>query len=37
MNFEIISKISNIETIAISNSIKDIDRIKREYGTGRGN
>lgn len=35
MNFEIISEISNIETIAIGYSIQEIDRIKRKYGSGR--
>jgi hypothetical protein len=35
MNFEIISEISNIETIAIGNSIKNIDQLNRKYGSGR--
>jgi len=35
MNFEIISPITNVETIAIENGIRDIRRIRRMYGKGR--
>lgn len=34
MNFEIISKITNIETIATGNSIREISRLRKTYGTG---
>jgi len=33
--FEVISKISNIETIAIGNAITDIARLHKIYGKGR--
>ncbi len=35
MNFEIIGLITNIEPIAIGNSIRDISRLRRNYGQGR--
>lgn len=35
MNFEIISDITNIETIAIGNSIREIERLRKIYGSGR--
>ena len=35
MNFEIISQITNIEIIAVENSIRDISRLRRMYGKGR--
>jgi hypothetical protein len=35
MNFEIISKITDIETIAVGSSIDDIARLRRMYGKGR--
>jgi hypothetical protein len=36
MNFEIISGISsNIETIAVGTSIKEIGKLRRIYGKGR--
>ena len=35
MNFEIISLITNIETIAIENGIRDVRRLRRMYGKGR--
>jgi hypothetical protein len=35
MNFEIISEITNIETIAVSNSIRDLARLNETYGKGR--
>ena len=35
MNFEIIGKIENIETIAIGGKIRDIMRFTKQYGPGR--
>ena len=35
MHFEIISKITHIEIIAVGNSIRDIKRLRKEYGHGR--
>jgi hypothetical protein len=35
MNFEIISKIVHIETIAIGGKIGDIMRLRKQYGSGR--
>lgn len=35
MNFEIISDISNIETIATARAIKEIKRLRKIYGSGR--
>ncbi len=35
MYFEIIEKITDIETIAVGSSIRDIDRLRRQYGRGR--
>ena len=35
MHFEIISEISDIETIAASKRIRDIVRLRRRYGRGR--
>lgn len=35
MNFEIISDIMNIENIAIGNSIREINRLRKYYGNGR--
>ncbi|MBD3385387.1 hypothetical protein GF407_10735 [candidate division KSB1 bacterium] len=35
MNFEITSDITNIEKIAIGNTIREIDRLRRTYGKGR--
>ena len=34
MDFEIIGRISNIETIAVGRAIRDLRRLQREYGTG---
>ncbi len=33
--FEIISNITEIETIAVGNAIREINRLKRNYGSGR--
>jgi hypothetical protein len=35
MWFEIIGKISNIQTIAIGNSIRELNRLKKIHGKGR--
>ena len=36
MYFEIIGEIGEIETIAIGGRIRDIMRIQKQYGKGRG-
>ena len=35
MSFEIVGDIINVETIAIGNSIREIKRLQKVYGTGR--
>ena len=35
MNFEIISEITDIEPIAVGNSIRDLSRLRKLYGKGR--
>ena len=35
MYFEISGEISDIETIALDKSIREIKRLKKTYGTGR--
>jgi len=35
MNFEIISEITEIETIAVGSSIRDVKRLRKQYGKGR--
>jgi hypothetical protein len=35
MNFEIIGDITEVETIAIGGSIRDIARLRKMYGKGR--
>ncbi len=35
MKFEIIGDITDIEVIAIGNSIRDLERLRRTYGQGR--
>jgi len=35
MYFEIIGEIGNIETIAVGKSIRDIARLRKQYGPGR--
>lgn len=35
MNFEIVSEISDIGTIAIGSRIRDVSRLRRTYGKGR--
>jgi len=35
MTFEIIDKIINVETIAVGNKIREIARLREEFGEGR--
>lgn len=35
MNFEVIGKIENIETIAVGGRIRDIMRLQKQYGFGK--
>ena len=35
MSFEIIGTIENIETIAIGRQIREIRRLRKQYGSGR--
>ena len=35
IDFKLVSKITNIESIAIGNSIRDLARLNRTYGKGR--
>ena len=35
MNFEIIEEITNIETIAVGSSIREVARLRKVYGAGR--
>ena len=35
MNFEIISEITDIEPIAVSNDIRDTKRLRKAYGKGK--
>jgi hypothetical protein len=35
MNFEIIGEITDVETIAVGNKIREIARWRRTYGEGR--
>jgi hypothetical protein len=35
MNFDIIGEITGIETIAVGIKIRDIDRLRKQYGKGR--
>ena len=35
MHFEIIGEIENIEIIAIGGNIRDIMRLRKQYGSGR--
>lgn len=34
-SFKIISEITNIETIAAGTSIREIERLRKQYGSGR--
>ncbi|HET7480747.1 MAG TPA: hypothetical protein VFJ72_14675 [Rubrobacteraceae bacterium] len=35
MSFEVVGKITNVETIAVGASIREVQRLRRVYGTGR--
>jgi hypothetical protein len=35
MYFEIIGSITNVETIAVGSSIRELDRLKEQFGAGR--
>jgi hypothetical protein len=35
MPFEIVSEISNVETIAIGSAIREVARLRKRYGAGR--
>ncbi|MEH2416073.1 hypothetical protein [Nostoc sp.] len=35
MNFETIGDITNIEIIAVGNSIRELERLRKTYGSGR--
>lgn len=35
MHFEIVGEISDIETIAVGNRIRELSRLRRLYGKGR--
>ncbi len=35
MNFEIISEITEIDTIAVGSAIRDVARLRKMYGKGR--
>ena len=35
MHFEIIGTIENIETIAVGGRIREIQRLRKQYGSGR--
>jgi hypothetical protein len=35
MYFEVIGEIENIETIAVGKSIRDITRLRKQFGLGR--
>jgi len=35
MNFEVLGEIREVETIAVSTSIRDLPRLRKVYGPGR--
>ncbi|MGE5443573.1 MAG: hypothetical protein ACM3SR_03105 [Ignavibacteriales bacterium] len=35
MKFELLGKITDVEVIAVGNTIRDIARLRKLYGTGR--
>jgi len=37
MNFDIINKITEIETIAKGTGIRELNRLRKFYGLGKGN
>ena len=34
-SFEVISDITDIETIAVSTSVRELTRLRKQYGSGR--
>lgn len=35
MNFEILGDVTNIEVIAVGSSIREVQRLRKAYGSGR--
>jgi hypothetical protein len=35
LNFEILGDITDVETIAVSSSIREVERLRKTYGSGR--
>ena len=35
MHFEVVGEITDIETIAVGNAIRDVARLQESYGVGR--
>jgi hypothetical protein len=35
MHFEVVGEITDIETIAVGNAIRDVTRLQESYGVGR--
>ena len=35
MDFEVVGKISDVETFAVGNAIRELPRLRRAYGSGR--
>ena len=35
MDFEIIGEVEDVETIAVGSSVRDIERLRKAYGSGR--
>ncbi len=35
MNFDILGEIDDIEIIAVNRSIRELDRLQKNYGSGR--
>jgi hypothetical protein len=35
MDFEIVGEISDVETIAVGSTVREITRLRRTYGSGR--
>ena len=35
MDFEVVGKITQVETIAVGNRIREIERLRKFYGAGR--
>jgi hypothetical protein len=35
MDFDIVSEITGVETIAVGTKIRDIKRLRKQYGKGR--